>query len=306
MAKAAGIKFSAPSINPGLQASAEIKPLESTKSSGWATVGASTSSGFTSITPPTNEPKKGGWKSFSASSDSTTKTGSGGWSRVGSSDLGPPAPLDPPPPMGTPPPLPSDDTDPQAPIDPPPPTGSPPPLPTDNLPPLPAEPKPTRSLRSAPVFHSSGWTNLTHQLEERSVVDTNIDQNPKDKGQDGDEEMSYTPPTSKPTSPKNMVIDVDALYPPTPVQPVVGRYPPKTPAWRIHEAPSPSPHVGLGMRGNPAGFYSPIAGLSRGPHGRRNMDNDKPEQKEGQPSRRAWSPMNELSTAPPGWKRMGS
>ncbi|PVG01927.1 hypothetical protein CPB86DRAFT_751952 [Serendipita vermifera] len=306
MAKAAGIKFSTPSVNVGHQVSADIKPLDSTKkSSGWAAVGSSATSKFAPMAPSEGEPKKGGWKSFSASSISAPAGGSGGWSRVGSTSLGPPAPLDPPPPIGTPPPLPSDSMG-QDSINPPLPSGSPPPLPSETLPPLPTEPKPTRAPRSAPIFHSSGWTNLTHQLEERSVVDTNVDNTVKEEGHDGDHEMSYTPPTSKPTSPKNMVIDVDALYPPTPAQPSIGRHLPKTPAWRIHEAPSPSPRVGIGMNaaGNPQGYYSPIAGLSRGPHGRRNMDNSKPEQKE-QP-RRAWSPMNELSTAPPGWKRMGS
>jgi hypothetical protein len=232
------------------------------------------------------------------------------------------------------------------------------------------------------MFQSAGWANLTHQLEERAIVDTSssgLRINDEDMhDEDGDHDMVHGSPPSSPVVTTNtnanagMVVDVESVWPPTPftlpnrsrnnsthnnsnpsshpttpgqfypLTPRVGgttpsgiggprfpfpptprdplppsdENPPGTPAWRVHEAPSPSPHVGTttltafanrgrgGLAGGPAGMggnFSPVSvmrargalqarGRGRGQH---NVQND---------GKRAWSPMNELSSAPPGWK----
>jgi hypothetical protein len=104
--------------------------------------------------------------------------------------------------------------------------------------------------------------------------------------------------SSPPSSPKGMVIDVDALYPATPGY--ASLPPAKTPGWRIHSAPSPSPHIGMAARAALPQFvhFSPLAamkgnGSQRG--GRQSNDQNR--------ERRAWSPFNDLVSDPPGWKR---
>jgi hypothetical protein len=106
-------------------------------------------------------------------------------------------------------------------------------------------------------------------------------------------------------------------FPPTPRDPLLPSdgNPPETPAWRTHEAPSPSPHIGTttfnafanrgrgGLAGGPAGLggnFSPLSVMrARGAMQARGRGRGQNEQNGG---RRAWSPLNELSSAPPGWK----
>lgn len=167
MAKAAGVKFSSSSsATPQLPTSSSTIAPESSKRSGWATVGSSTGS--------TTAPE-------------AVKTG--GWAKIGQP---------PPPPPDLPPP--------------PPPPDLPPPPPSDPPPPLPHISSPPRSSGHMMKFRSSGFKNLTHQLEERAIVDT--------ENLEADSRMS--------------VDKEDAS----------GAFPSGTPAWRSHLAPSPSPHLG--------------------------------------------------------------
>lgn len=271
LAKAAGVKII--SARSGITSPPALPqpPADVPKKSGWATVGSSGSSGFAPVTSAeVSAPKSGGWSRVDPTS---------------TSEPVPPPPADPPPP--------------------PPPAGPPPPLPVSS--PTPPPPAPTARSKAAPVFHSSGWMNLTHQLEERAIVDTNNETDPSN-AKDEDHEMQGPLLTPHYESPKRMVIDVDELYPPTPGTPAFGRHLPKTPAWRIHEAPSPSPHVGAAMRLPTMDHTSPITAALRGGAGIRGVGSSYGRGRGGPSNRgqpnRSWSPILDLTDSlAPGWSK---
>ncbi|CAG7848045.1 SubName: Full=Related to G-patch-domain Zn-finger DNA-binding protein-Laccaria bicolor {ECO:0000313/EMBL:CCA71816.1} [Serendipita indica DSM 11827] len=246
---------------------------------------------FGTPSTPGEGSQKTGWASVTSAS---TSSKSGGWATVGAAKPPGASPIildpaqSPAPPAEAPPPLP--------------PTEAPPPLPpSDSPPPVPPlDDHPTKPVtKRAPRFKSSGWTNLTHQLEEKAILDSTTIGSKDDSGMmDSSSDIQKTPSSS----PKHMVIDVDALYPPTP-GPALPMHT-KTPGWRIHEAPSPSPHVGSGPGGAMANYFSPIGdrGSNAATRGRVPI-RGKLVGKGYQPAFRASSPMQDLESAPPGYKR---
>lgn len=343
-AKAQGIKISSSSMvkAPSLLPAPLIEAAPLKKASGWATVGTAGTA-----------PKLGGWASVGSGDAGSSK----GFKPIDPPVLAPPPPMEspppPPPPSGSPPPPPPPTDLPP----PPPPSGSPPPPPPSSLPPpLPTEVSSRKpALRGVPMFQSAGWTNLTHQLEEKAIVDTDDADTAEDK-ETHDEEMTHQI-SSNDGANVDMVVDVEAQWPPTPGAPLHARpyggsnpgsypttpgnflpggangpnfpfpptprdplppisrdpdgHPPKTPGWRIHEAPSPSPHVGNstfaargGLQDAPLTSFSPLSVLqARGAMRARGRGGGNAGMQGGhQSGRRAWSPMNELNSAPPGWK----
>ncbi|KAG8778461.1 hypothetical protein FRC15_010786 [Serendipita sp. 397] len=270
MARAAGIKYTAPPSKKLLPA-AEV-PVPGGELSSLNTPSSSSAS------------KPGGWASIGTPKASSSSS-KGGWNRVG-------IPAEP-----------SSTNDPPAP---PPPTESPPPPPQEAPPPLPSSvdvPTPPSSgvtIRAAPKFRSSGKTNLTSQMEGRAVLDSTLEAEPhRDEASDAEMDQGDSPPES----PKRMVIDVDALYPMTPAAAPASRLSAKTPAWRVHAAPSPSPHVGSRFDSIAPGTESPIGAITGRSFSSRKFIQGNKRQEEPKP--RSWSPMNDLESAPPGWTRQG-
>lgn len=186
-------------------------------SGGWSSSGFSNMAPAASTTPVATSStskgfKSGGWATVgSAASLPNPPTNPGGWSAIGSaSTSSAPLPVHPPPPNE------------------------------------PAPPPPPPSTSKVPAFRSSGWAQMDHLTDVRTIVDTDSPSVNAQPYTSMDYEMDHTPPPPPPASipPPPPAMD---LAPPLPVN-----HPPPavaaTPGWRTHFAPSPSPSA-FGLRG---------------------------------------------------------
>lgn len=219
MAKVHGIKLTTPSQTAPLAAAASVNA-----SGGWSSAGFSSLAPAAPIAPVTTSSaskgfKSGGWATVGSASSLPAATNppakSGGWTAVGSaSTSSAPLPANPPPPNEPVPPL---------------------PLPSDS------------NKAHAPAFRSSGWTQMDHLTDVKTVVDTESPSIDTQAYTGMDYEMDHTsppppPPPSMPPPPPP--IDMPPPLPTNNPPPAVAA----TPGWRTHFAPSPSPSA-FGLRG---------------------------------------------------------
>jgi len=216
MAKVHGIKLTAPSQTAPLTAATTV----STGGGGsWSSAGFSGLSPAAPVAPVATSGtskgfKSGGWATVGSASSlppaPNPPTNSGGWSAIGSASTSfAPLPVHPPPPNEPAPP-------------PPPPTSK------------------------APAFRSSGWTQMDHLTDVKTIVDTESPSVNIQPHTGMDYEMEHTPPPPPSMSPPPPPIDLPPPLPTNDSLPAVTA----TPGWRTHFAPSPSPSV-FGLRGAP-------------------------------------------------------
>ena len=221
MAKIHGVKLTTPSQVAPLAAAATISTAGS--GGGWSSTGFSSLTPGAPIAPATTSGaskgfKSGGWATVgSASSLPATPNPpakSGGWTSVGSaSTSSAPRSANPPPPDE----------------------------------PAPPPPPPPSSTSKAPAFRSSGWTQMDHLTDVKTIVDTESPSVNTQPDTSMDYEMAHTPPAPPPPPSIPPPPPPGDLPPPLPMNdppPAVTA----TPYWRTHFAPSPSPSA-FGPRG---------------------------------------------------------
>jgi len=216
-----GVKLTTPSQVAPLAAAATVSASTSGSGGGWSSAGFSGLKPAAPITPAATSSaskgfKTGGWATVgSASSIPLTPNPpakSGGWAAVGSASTSfTPLPANPPPPNE----------------------------------PAPSPPPPTTS--KAPAFRSSGWTQMDHLTDVKTIVDTESPSVNTQSTTSMDYEMDHMPvspppPPSMPPPPPP--VDMPPPLPTNDLLPAVTA----TPYWRTHFAPSPSPNA-FGLRG---------------------------------------------------------
>ena len=234
MAKVHGIKLTTPGQTAPLAAAATVS---AGGSGGWSSVGFSSLAPAAPIAPVATPAaskgfKSGGWATVGSASSlppaPNPPTSSGGWSAIGSASTSfAPLPVHPPPPNE------------------------------------PAPPPPPPSTSKAPAFRSSGWTQMDHLTDVKTIVDTESPSVNTQPHTSMDYEMDDTqppppPPPSMPPPPPP--IDLPPPLPTNDPLPTVAA----TPGWRTHFAPSPSPSA-FGLHGAQSERdRSPIRGIGFG------------------------------------------
>ena len=209
-----GVKLATPSQVAPLAVATTVSTAAAASGGGWSSAGFSSLTPAASIAPATTPSASKGFKS-------------GGWATVGSASSLSSTPNPPAKSGGW--------TG----------VGSANPPPPDE--PVPPPPPPPPSTSKAPAFRSSGWTQMDHLTDVKTIVDTESPSVNTQPDASMDYEMAHTPPPPPPPPsmpPPPPPVDLPPPLPTNGPPPAVTA----TPYWRTHFAPSPSPSA-FGLRG---------------------------------------------------------